>query len=115
LERTGEVRGSRSGRTELDADGNVSPIDGSEYTIPADRVFRATGQAKRIGLLSSIDGVAVDSEGRVAVGEDYRTGNERIWAGGDCVNGGMEVVNAVQHGKLAARSIDESLRSAVAV
>jgi NADPH-dependent glutamate synthase beta subunit-like oxidoreductase len=31
------------------------------------------------------------------------------------VNGGKEVVNAVQHGKLAGRDIDEKLRTAAAV
>jgi glutamate synthase (NADPH/NADH) small chain len=102
-------------RTELGSDGGVEAIDGTEFGIPVDRVFRATGQAKRVGFLSTLDGVELDSGGRVVVNHGYRTGNERIWAGGDCVNGGKEVVNAVQHGKLAARNIDETLRSAVNV
>ena len=35
-----------------------------------------------------------------------------IWAGGDCVVGGDDLtVSAVQHGKLAAISIDRYLRS----
>jgi glutamate synthase (NADPH/NADH) small chain len=44
------------------------------------------------------------------VDERFRTGHERIWAGGDCVNGGKEVVNAVEHGKQAARDINRSLQ-----
>jgi len=31
-----------------------------------------------------------------------RTGNARYYAGGDCVNGGREVVDAVADGKRAA-------------
>jgi glutamate synthase (NADPH/NADH) small chain len=38
------------------------------------------------------------------------TGNPRIFAGGDAINGGKEVVNAVHDGQVAARSIDELLR-----
>jgi glutamate synthase (NADPH/NADH) small chain len=36
---------------------------------------------------------------------------EKVWAGGDCVVGGDDLtVSAVQHGKLAAISIDQYLR-----
>ena len=77
-------------------------------------VLRATGQAKRVSFFSGIDGVATDDGGRVVVDGSFRTQNPNIWAGGDCVNGGKEVVNAVQHGKLAARDIDETLRTAAA-
>ena len=38
-----------------------------------------------------------------------RTSNARVWAIGDIVNGGAEVVDAVQAGKLAARSIVDAL------
>lgn len=98
-------------RTELADDGALVHIAGTEYSIPTDRVLRATGQAKRTSFLSKIPGVVVDSGGRVVVDDEFRTGNAHVWAGGDCVNGGKEVVNAVQHGKLAARSIHKSLSS----
>jgi glutamate synthase (NADPH/NADH) small chain len=75
-------------------------------------VLRATGQEKRVGFLDQFDGVETDSGGRVVVDDGFRTGNPSVWAGGDCVNGGKEVVNAVAHGKAAAQSIDEVLRSA---
>lgn len=102
-------------RTELGPDQRVNVIAGTEYSLPVDVVLRATGQAKRVGFLSTLDGVALDADGRVAVDEDHRTGNPKVWAGGDCVNGGKEVVNAVQHGKIAAHSIDEELRATAAV
>jgi glutamate synthase (NADPH/NADH) small chain len=38
-----------------------------------------------------------------------RTSVVRVYAGGDCVNGGKEVVNAVAEGKAAARAIDADL------
>jgi glutamate synthase (NADPH/NADH) small chain len=85
-------------------------IAGTEYSLPVSMVMRATGQAKRVSFLSGIDGVVTDVGGRVVVDSEFRTGNDKIWAGGDCVNGGKEVVNAVAHGKAAARDIDRTLR-----
>jgi glutamate synthase (NADPH/NADH) small chain len=75
-------------------------------------VLRATGQEKQVGFLDQFDGVETDQGGRVVVDDDFRTGNPNVWAGGDCVNGGKEVVNAVAHGKAAAMSIDAALRTA---
>ena len=36
------------------------------------------------------------------------TGNPKVYAGGDCVNGGKEVVNAVAEGRNAARAMMKS-------
>jgi glutamate synthase (NADPH/NADH) small chain len=38
-----------------------------------------------------------------------RTGNPKFFAGGDCVNGGREAVDASQMGKLAAQGIHLAL------
>jgi glutamate synthase (NADPH/NADH) small chain len=38
-----------------------------------------------------------------------QTGNPKFFAGGDCVNGGREAVDASQMGKLAASGIHASL------
>ena len=38
-----------------------------------------------------------------------QTSNPQIFAGGDCVNGGREAVDASQMGKLAAQGIHKSL------
>ncbi len=111
IEGDGSVSALVCDRTEYGPDGNLQAIEGSEYRIPVSMVLRATGQEKRRSFLERIDGVAVDAGGRVVVDDHFRTGNTRIWAGGDCVNGGKEVVNAVAHGKAAAIDIDRVLRS----
>jgi dihydropyrimidine dehydrogenase (NAD+) subunit PreT len=41
----------------------------------------------------------------VVDGRTKRTGNAKVYAGGDCVNGGKEVVNAVADGRDAARAM----------
>jgi len=42
--------------------------------------------------------------------ETGQTGNAKYFAGGDCANGGKEVVNAAAEGKRAAKGIDAFLR-----
>ena len=113
-EGTGSVEAIVCQRTRLNDDGWPEVVEGTEYRLPVDLVLRATGQEKRVAWLATLPGVETDEGGRVAVNEAYRTGNDRIWAGGDCVNGGKEVVNAVAHGKTAAMDIDEALRTAAA-
>ncbi len=89
----------------------AKPVPGTEREFPARAVFVAIGQAGVSGLLAGCPGVDSDSAGRVKVDETTgRTGNPRIFAGGDCVNGGREVVDAVAGGKRAAAAIDEMLR-----
>ena len=38
-----------------------------------------------------------------------RTSNPRYYAGGDCVSGGKEVVNAVEAGKRAAQAMVQDI------
>jgi dihydropyrimidine dehydrogenase (NAD+) subunit PreT len=87
-----------------------TPDEGRAEVLPADLVVLAIGQARLTELAKAFEGVALDERGRVVVDEaTCRTGNPKVYAGGDCVNGGKEVVNAAQHGKLAARAISAQL------
>ncbi|MEE8485200.1 MAG: NAD(P)-dependent oxidoreductase [Acidimicrobiia bacterium] len=114
IEGEGSVSALVCYRTDHSTDGVLVAIPESEYKLPVTMVLRATGQAKRVSFFDQFDGVATDRGGRVVVDAEFRTGNPMIWAGGDCVNGGKEVVNAVAHGKAAAMSIDRALRSGAA-
>jgi dihydropyrimidine dehydrogenase (NAD+) subunit PreT len=89
------------------------PVAGSERFVACDLVALAIGQGRTTELARAFEGVAVDAKGRVVVdARTHRTGNARVWSGGDCVNGGKEVVNAVQEAKLAARDISRVLAGA---
>jgi glutamate synthase (NADPH/NADH) small chain len=92
--------------TEPDASGRarVEPIPGTEFTMYADTVVIAIGQKSQKEFLQTIDGVEFTGNA-IRVNEHFQTNNPRYFAGGDCVNGGATVVEAVQHGKLAARGI----------
>jgi glutamate synthase (NADPH/NADH) small chain len=85
------------------------PREGSEFTIPADTAVKAIGQEARAELAAWVDGLELE-RGRVAVDGDGRTGNGKFFCGGDAINGGASVVEAVRDGKRAAEAIDRELR-----
>ncbi|MCX6170338.1 MAG: NAD(P)-dependent oxidoreductase [Ignavibacteriales bacterium] len=86
------------------------PVPGSEFILPVDMVIKAIGQETKSSFLNSISGLTIDDEGCVIVDqESYQTTNPKIFAGGDCINGGKEVVNAAYDGKRAAHGIDSFL------
>ena len=91
---------------------SVAPIAGSEHVLPCDRVIKAVGQTKRVELLKQVPGIKLDGAGRVVIDEEGRTGNPKVFAGGDCVNGGKEIVNAAADGKRAALAISNLLKGA---
>lgn len=75
--------------------------------LDADIVFKAIGQNMDSNGLESL---ATES-GRFVVDIHQKTSLDKVWAGGDCVVGGDDLtVSAVQHGKIAAISIDDYLR-----
>lgn len=85
---------------------NKRAVAGTEEDLPADMVVVATGQSRLTDLARAFDGVELDARGRVVVDvATHRTGNPKVWSGGDCVNGGKEVVNAVAEARVAARSM----------
>ncbi|HEY0702347.1 MAG TPA: NAD(P)-dependent oxidoreductase [Candidatus Acidoferrales bacterium] len=84
----------------------IEPIPGSEFTIDVDMVVSAIGQKPVTELMKSVAGVGLNENGTIQVNEKHQTGNPKYFAGGDCVNGGKEVVDAVAEGMAAARSID---------
>jgi dihydropyrimidine dehydrogenase (NAD+) subunit PreA len=84
------------------------PLEGSRFDVALDSVVRAVGQRGPTDVLTTLE-VAVEDGRAVAVDPTGRTTNPRVWAIGDIANGGAEVVNAVEAGKVAARAIVETL------
>ncbi len=98
---------------EPDASGRrrPQPRPGSEFLLPVDTVVKAMGQQPRAGFLAWIPGLELHG-GRVVVDPATgRTGHPRYYAGGDAVNGGATVVEAVRLAKVAAEAIDASIRA----
>lgn len=89
-------------------DANAKPIAGTEHDLPCDMALLAIGQSKLMEVAKQIEGVALDKRGCVIADEKTCvTGNPKVFAGGDCINGGKEVVNAVADGRNAARFLLE--------
>ena len=93
-----------------DPSGRASPhpIAGRRFVVAVDSLIRAVGQR---GVPELLDGFGVrQREGRAqAELPSGRTSNPKVWAGGDVVSGGGEVVEAVAQGRCAARSIARAL------
>ena len=85
------------------------PIDNSEFVIPVDMVIFALGQQAKIEFLKSIPDLKISNNQIEVDPETYQTNNPKVFAGGDCINGGKETVNAAYDGKKAAHGIDEYL------
>lgn len=86
-----------------DQSGRRAPVDtGRTFTLDVDMIIKAAGQMPFKELIEAND--LQNSGGRIVV-KDNATSNEKVFAGGDCVNGGKEVVDAVQAGKDGARAI----------
>ena len=93
---------------EPDASGRRSPVDtGETFTLEVDMVIKAAGQVpfEKLVKKSRLD----NKNGKIVINENCATNIKGIFAGGDAVNGGKEVVDAVEAGKNGARAIIKSL------
>ncbi len=98
---SGRVTGLKVARTE-----GGKPLAGTERVLPCDTIIVAIGQAKLRDVATALGGVELDARGCVVA--DPATGatkNPKVFAGGDCINGGKEVVNAVADGRNTARHL----------
>jgi len=112
----GHVTGIRLVQTATDSSGKLAIVAGTECVHPCDMVVEALGQEKLQGLLVGLfPGIAFGPGG--VLERDFHTGCTNlpgVFAGGDCANGGSEVVDAVAEGKRAALGIHEFLGGAPA-
>jgi dihydropyrimidine dehydrogenase (NAD+) subunit PreT len=93
-----------------DDSGKPAPVPtGETITIEVDMVIKATGQSPFIDLINEC---GIENEkGKVRLKENNSTNIKGVFSGGDAVNGGKEVVDAVQAGKEGANAIMEYLMS----
>lgn len=88
---------------EPDASGRRTPVDtGETFTLDVDMVIKAAGQTPYEKLVKKLK--LQHSAFKIKV-ENCATNIKGVFAGGDAVNGGKEVVDAVQAGKDGAAAI----------
>ena len=98
---------------EFDSSGRrrTSPVEGSEFDLPCDVFIPAIGQVTDPdGFAES--GLEFARNVFKADPKTMATGQEGVYAGGDCVSGPATVIEAIEAGKRAARSIHAFLGGA---
>ncbi len=106
-----ECRRMRLGEPDASGRRRPEPLPGTEFTLQADTVVKAIGQRSRRELADWISALELEQRGTVHVDPATgRTSSPKFFAGGDVINGGVSVVEAVRDAKRAARAIDEWLR-----
>jgi dihydropyrimidine dehydrogenase (NAD+) subunit PreT len=94
-------------RLEATQDGSLVPKPGENFSLPVNLVVLAIGQSTHAELLGC--GIKLE-RGRIVIARATgQTSNPKYFSGGDCVNGGREVVDAVADGKRAGIGIADWL------
>ena len=89
---------------EPDASGRRAPVPtGETFALDVDMVIKAAGQMPFEGLIKNLN--LKNNYGKINTHQDGSTNLKGVFAGGDAVNGGKEVVDAVQAGKVGAKGI----------
>ena len=87
-----------------DSSGRRFPVDtGETFTLDVDMVIKAAGQVPFEKLMKKLK--VNNEKGKIVINENCATNIKGVFAGGDAVNGGKEVVDAVQDGKDGAAAI----------
>lgn len=98
-------------KTELIEEKGTRPIpvniEGTNYTIKCDYLIKAIGSKPDIELLNKLNIEIANN--KIVVDENYKTSNNKIYAGGDLTNKNCTVAFAAQSGKKAAYSIIKEL------
>lgn len=87
------------------------PVEGSEFTIPAEVVVIAIGTSPNPMIFKGSEGLDKNKKGTVVADEETgATSKCGVFAGGDVVTGAATVISAMGAGKKAAKAIDEYLK-----
>jgi glutamate synthase (NADPH/NADH) small chain len=88
------------------------PVEGSNFQIEADVVIIAIGQSPSPLIPKSTPDLDVGKWGVVMVDEEtMKTSKQGVFAGGDVATGGATVILAMGQAKIAAKAIDEYLKT----
>jgi len=101
---TNAVEAIELARLEATSDGSLVMQTGTNFELPVDLVVLAIGQSTHTDFLKG--GKVKLEGGRILIDRATgQTSKPKYFAGGDCTNGGREVVDAVADGKRAGIGI----------
>ena len=111
IEGGSKVEGIRLAQLEPMEDGSLVAKTAPEFLLAVEMVVLAIGQATHTAFLGQAGRVKTE-RGRILIDRATgQTSDGKIFAGGDCTNGGREVVDAVADGKRAGVGIRSFLLS----
>jgi glutamate synthase (NADPH/NADH) small chain len=88
--------------------GQFQTMPETTFTLPCQTIIPAIGQSPLTQLLTKFRQITT-TQGLIVINPTTgQTAHPRFYAGGDCTNGGREVVDAVADGKRAALGILKS-------
>lgn len=88
------------------------PVEGSEFVLDVDTVIMSIGTTPNPLIKMTTDGLEVNRRGGIVVEENTgATTRDGVFAGGDAVTGAATVISAMGAGKVAAKAIDEYIKS----
>ena len=98
---------------EPDENGRRRPvvIPNSEFELEANTVIMAIGTSPNPLIKDTTKGLDVNKYGGIIVKDDGSTSKQGVYAGGDAVTGASTVISAMGAGKVAAKAIDEYIKS----
>jgi len=102
---------TRPGTKDARGRSTYEPVPGTEFGLDVGMVVKALGQKRKIEFFKQIANLELKNGCVVVDPKTMSSSNPRYFAGGDCVNGGGEVVDAVAHGKKAAAGIHQVLEA----
>lgn len=87
------------------------PIKGSEFVFDVDTIVIAIGQSPNPLIPQTTSDLEVSRWGTIEANEEGATSRQGVYAGGDIVTGAATVILAMGAGKVAARAMDNYLKT----
>ena len=97
--------------TEIQEDGSIKKIEGTEKLYPADNVMVSISQGPASKLVNTTKGLEANARGLIATDEEGHTSIPGVFASGDVVKGARTVVEAVKYSKIVAEAMDRYMQS----
>jgi glutamate synthase (NADPH/NADH) small chain len=109
----GRLSGVEFARTRLadpkSRESALEVVPNANFVLPCDMAVKALGQEPLLELLKALPDLKLMKNQVLVDRATGATSIPKLFAGGDCIRGGGEIVDAVQDGKLAAWGIDAML------
>ncbi|MCP4650636.1 MAG: NADPH-dependent glutamate synthase [PVC group bacterium] len=88
------------------------PVEGSNFRIPVDVVVVAIGNSPNPLVPATTSGLEIGKKGNIVVDATTgKTSKKGVFAGGDIATGAATVISAMGAGKIAAKNIDDYLKT----